>query len=361
MQPGPPRTTDPDPDGRGTRTPADLNARTTTASRGENQHGEWDHDDAGSGNENDGVDGDGAQRTRPRLRIRSQHGRCGMSSRRRREPPPGNSSGWWSTADEPADPMCYIGLARGRCAPPSNPRHLAALSPSSGKSRGWPASGTSGRMLVKFIARGTGSAGAAVDYLLGERDAAGQPRAGVELLRGDPEQVAAVANSLAFEHKYRSAVIAWSPDDRPTDAQIEAVLDEFEKTAWAGLRRPLLVDGGAAPRAGRRRSCARADRPLRPGDGQEPEHRAPRLAEDLRPAARRVQPRARLEPAGRPGAGEGAAARPSRLHRGGEPADRPGARSRPAGVNPGLPDTARRARRRAEPRRRRHRPRGSPP
>ncbi len=257
--------------------------------------------------------------------------------------------------------MCYIGLARGRCAPPSNPRHLAALSPSSGKSRGWPASGTSGRMLVKFIARGTGSAGAAVDYLLGERDAAGQPRAGVELLRGDPEQVAAVANSLAFEHKYRSAVIAWSPDDRPTDAQIEAVLDEFEKTAWAGLRRPLLVDGGAAPRAGRRRSCARADRPLRPGDGQEPEHRAPRLAEDLRPAARRVQPRARLEPAGRPGAGEGAAARPSRLHRGGEPADRPGARSRPAGVNPGLPDTARRARRRAEPRRRRHRPRGSPP
>ena len=90
-------------------------------------------------------------------------------------------------------------------------------------------------MHVKFIARGTGSAGAAVDYLLGERDAAGQPRAGVEVLRGDPEQVAAVADSLAFEHKYRSAVIAWSPEDWPTDGQIEAVLDEFEKTAWAGL------------------------------------------------------------------------------------------------------------------------------
>ena len=43
-------------------------------------------------------------------------------------------------------------------------------------------------MHVKFIARGTGSAGAAVDYLLGERDAAGQPRAGVEVLRGDPGQ-----------------------------------------------------------------------------------------------------------------------------------------------------------------------------
>ena len=35
--------------------------------------------------------------------------------------------------------------------------------------------------------------------------------------------------------KYRSAVIAWSRADRPTDAQIEAVLDEFDKTAWAGL------------------------------------------------------------------------------------------------------------------------------
>ena len=90
-------------------------------------------------------------------------------------------------------------------------------------------------MHVKFIARGTGSARAAADYLLGERDAAGQPRAGVEVLRGDPEQVAAVADSLEFEHKYRSAVIAWSPEDRPTDAQIEAVLDEFEQTAWAGL------------------------------------------------------------------------------------------------------------------------------
>ena len=92
-------------------------------------------------------------------------------------------------------------------------------------------------MHVKFLARGKGSAGAAVDYLLGERDAARQPRAGVEVLRGDPAMVAAVADSLEFERKYTSAVIAWAPDDRPTGAQIEAVLDEFERTAWAGLER----------------------------------------------------------------------------------------------------------------------------
>ena len=83
-------------------------------------------------------------------------------------------------------------------------------------------------MHVKFIARGTGSAAAAVDYLLGERDAAGELREGVDVLRGDPEMVATVADTLEFEHKYTSGVIAWAPEDRPTEAQIDAVLDKFE-------------------------------------------------------------------------------------------------------------------------------------
>ena len=90
-------------------------------------------------------------------------------------------------------------------------------------------------MHIKCVRRGTGSARAAADYLVGERDAAGRTRARVEVLRGDPDMVAAVADSLEFEHKYRSVVIAWAPEDRPTDAQIDAVLDEFEQTAWAGL------------------------------------------------------------------------------------------------------------------------------
>ena len=76
-------------------------------------------------------------------------------------------------------------------------------------------------MLVKFLARGTGSAAGAADYLLGERDAAGELREGVELLRGDPHQVAAMADTLEFKHKYTSGVIAWAPDDVPTDEQIE--------------------------------------------------------------------------------------------------------------------------------------------
>ena len=90
-------------------------------------------------------------------------------------------------------------------------------------------------MHIRFLARGTGSAAAAAAYLVGERDATGQARAGVEVLRGKPAIVADVADTLEFEHKYTAAVIAWAPDDRPTDAQVEVVNDKFEETAWAGL------------------------------------------------------------------------------------------------------------------------------
>ena len=124
---------------------------------------------------------------------------------------------------------------------------------------------------------------------------------------------------------------------------------------------PLCVDGSLAPRARRRRPRAHPRRAVRPRDGPEPEHRAAGLAEDLRPAPRRVQPRARLEPTGRPGAGQGAAARPPRVHRGGEAAGRARTRGRPPRTDPRLPGAARRARRGAEPRRRSLRPRGRGP
>ena len=90
-------------------------------------------------------------------------------------------------------------------------------------------------MHVGFVGYGTGSARAAADYLVGKRDSAGRVRAGIEVLRGNPDHVAAVADSLDSEHEYRSLVVSWAPDDRPTDAQIGTVLDEFEQTAWAGL------------------------------------------------------------------------------------------------------------------------------
>lgn len=100
----------------------------------------------------------------------------------------------------------------------------------------WPACAeTATAMHIKCLRRGTGSVRAAVDYLLGERDAAGNVREGVEILRGNPHMVAEVADSLEFKRKYTSVVIAWAPEDQPTDAQIGKVIDEFEKTGWAGL------------------------------------------------------------------------------------------------------------------------------
>ena len=111
-------------------------------------------------------------------------------------------------------------------------------------------------MHIKFLARGTGSARAAAAYLLGERDSTGKPREGVEVLRGDPHRVASVADTLGFEHRYTSGVIAWAPEDEPTDEQIGAVLDAFEETAWAGLE----SDRYAWAAGGRRRPCPRPSR-----------------------------------------------------------------------------------------------------
>ena len=78
-------------------------------------------------------------------------------------------------------------------------------------------------MHLKFLARGTGSAAAAAAYLLAKRDAAGTERAAVEVLRGDPVEVARVADSLTFKYLYTSGVIAWSPEDAPTRAEIPEV------------------------------------------------------------------------------------------------------------------------------------------
>ena len=75
----------------------------------------------------------------------------------------------------------------------------------------------------------------AAAYLLAFQDAAGKIRAEVTVLRGDPKLVAAVADGLTFTHRYTSGMAAWSPEDAPTQLQIERFVDEFEKTAWAGL------------------------------------------------------------------------------------------------------------------------------
>lgn len=90
-------------------------------------------------------------------------------------------------------------------------------------------------MHIKFINRGTGSATSAKEYLLQEHDHKGEIRAGVKVLRGNPEHVTQLAESLEFKHKYTSGVIAWHEEDNPTSEQINEVLNDFERVAFAGL------------------------------------------------------------------------------------------------------------------------------
>jgi len=89
-------------------------------------------------------------------------------------------------------------------------------------------------MLIKFIKTGN-KAKSAQQYLFQERDHNGKVREGIELLRGNPNEVTELADSLKFKNNYTSAVIAFANNDNPTEQQIKEILDEFEKFAFAGL------------------------------------------------------------------------------------------------------------------------------
>ena len=183
-------------------------------------------------------------------------------------------------------------------------------------------------MHLKFLAHGTGSARAAAKYLLGERDAAGKPREGVEVLRGGSERSGRrglLTGVRAQVHLRRDRLGAGGPTDRRTDRRGSG---RFRGHGLGRARtRPLRMGGRAAPRARRRRSRPCPRRSVRPGDRPKPQHRAAGLGEDLRPPPGRLQRRTRLGSPGRPGAGQGGATRPPRLHRGGTAAGRAPARS----------------------------------
>lgn len=90
-------------------------------------------------------------------------------------------------------------------------------------------------MHVKFFPHGTGDPNKAVAYLLALRDHNGIPRPEVCVLRGNPQLVADLAGSLSFAHRYTSGVISWHADDEPSNEEVQAVLDDFERVAYAGF------------------------------------------------------------------------------------------------------------------------------
>lgn len=90
-------------------------------------------------------------------------------------------------------------------------------------------------MHIKFLSHDRGSGRAAIAYLMGEKDSQGKVRAGVQVLRGNPEQIGHLIDSLKFVSRYSSVVIAFHKNDDPSDSEIDEVLNEFERVAFPGL------------------------------------------------------------------------------------------------------------------------------
>ena len=88
-------------------------------------------------------------------------------------------------------------------------------------------------MIVKILGnKGGGSAGAAIDYMLGkERD-----RDGAILLSGDPDLTARLADNLDFQNRYTVGVLSFE-EANLEEQQKQEIMQSFEETLLAGLDR----------------------------------------------------------------------------------------------------------------------------
>lgn len=85
-------------------------------------------------------------------------------------------------------------------------------------------------MIVKFHARGTGAGSGPVDYLLGPD----RQREAAVLLRGSPNDVAALIDASDYAKRYTSGVLSFHEADLPVDAK-EKMMTSFEKALLPGL------------------------------------------------------------------------------------------------------------------------------
>lgn len=102
-------------------------------------------------------------------------------------------------------------------------------------------------MLVQLFNRGKGKGAGPVQYTTLEtvpafdengRRIPGETKTRIpppEVLRGDPQMVERLIDSSVNEWKYSSGVVAFGDSDAPTEEEQQAVIDDFEKTFFAGL------------------------------------------------------------------------------------------------------------------------------
>ncbi len=89
---------------------------------------------------------------------------------------------------------------------------------------------------MKVFSHGTGTGNAAIHYLI-RTDYPGREKKSPEVVRGDPDVVLSIINSLDTKWKFTSGALSWHPDDIVSPQQEENIINEFERIAFAGLDR----------------------------------------------------------------------------------------------------------------------------
>ena len=94
-------------------------------------------------------------------------------------------------------------------------------------------------MIVGFSKHGTGGGRGPVDYLTSPMNPDRTPRIpSPVVLRGNPELVRRLIDSLAFKRKYTSGVLSFAePPEAITPEMCEWIMDDFERVACAGLEK----------------------------------------------------------------------------------------------------------------------------
>lgn len=90
-------------------------------------------------------------------------------------------------------------------------------------------------MHIKFTKAGKRTARGLAEYLLGDKNSRGMVRTEIKVLQGNPWRVAQVAGRLDFKDTFTHGIIAWSPEDEPTQDHKQLLLTKFKELAFSGL------------------------------------------------------------------------------------------------------------------------------
>ena len=82
---------------------------------------------------------------------------------------------------------------------------------------------------------GRGSCQRAIDYLFAPKDSKGVERSAIRILRGDPQMVAKIADSLDFAWRYSSGSLGFNRFEELDEATLQEICTDFERVILGGL------------------------------------------------------------------------------------------------------------------------------